>query len=251
MNGLILHSGANKASIEQVANVPTPDATETWQPVPHKRLIDTVYRAVEATGFRITQAAYGLWNDGARLFGVLTLQNGHNAEDYALALGIRNSHDKRFPVGLCVGSSVFVCDNLAFSSEITVLRKHTNRVLLDLDRLVATAAGRIGEHRVLQDRRITAYKGYELDNSSVHDILIRSVDAKVIPNADVPKVLSEWRAEGARHEEFAPRTGWSLFNAYTEVLKESNALDLPQRTQRLHGLLDLASGALIQQPQEN
>jgi hypothetical protein len=32
-------------------------------------------------------------------------------------LGLRNSHDKRFPAGLVGGSAVFVCDNLAFSGE--------------------------------------------------------------------------------------------------------------------------------------
>ena len=35
MNGLILHCGANAATIDAIHAVPTPDATPSWQPIPH------------------------------------------------------------------------------------------------------------------------------------------------------------------------------------------------------------------------
>ena len=56
-------------------------------------------------------------------------------------------------------------------------------------------------------------------------------------NAGIAKVLKEWR--GSEHEEFAPRTAWSLHNSYTEVFKGSNPVDLTARSLRLHGLMDL------------
>ena len=58
-------------------------------------------------------------------FGLLEVANCQQTEDYAYVLGLRNSHDKRFPAGLAVGASVFVCDNLSFSGEIKIGRKHT------------------------------------------------------------------------------------------------------------------------------
>ncbi len=246
---LMLHAGSNAASESDVFAVSTPDATETWQPVPHSRLIASVQQAVELSGFTIAQREYGLFNDGARMFGVWALTNHENAPDYQLAIGLRNSHDKRFPAGLAVGSRVFVCDNLAFSSEIVVARKHTSRILQDLDRLVLEAVGRVGEARQMQDVRIAAYKNRELSALEAHDLLIRSVDAGVMANSYIPKVLDEYR--NTEHEEFAPRTAWSLFNAYTEVFKGTNPLDLPARTTRLHGLLDLTTDALIQPPSDN
>ena len=36
----------------------------------------------------------------------------------------------------------------------------------------------------------------------------------------LPKVIEAW--EEPRHEEFSPRTAWSLFNAFTEVGKEGS-----------------------------
>jgi hypothetical protein len=35
---------------------------------------------------------------------------------------------------------------------------------------------------------------------------------------------------------------WSLFNAFTETLKQANLAELPKRTEALHGLLDVAVG---------
>lgn len=226
-----------------VFNVPVPAATETWQPIPHHYLINELESWVKGAGFEIRKETHALAHEGARYFGVFDLVNGHNQPDYGLSVGVRNSHDMRFPAGLCVGSRVFVCDNLAFSGEITLARKHTRWILRDLTRLCATAFGKVGELRQLQGKRIETYKGFALDDRDAHDLLIKAVDCRVIPNADVPHVLAEYRAP--RHDEFKARNAWSLFNAFTEIAKEGNVMELSGRTQRLHGLLDNRVGLLI------
>jgi len=58
-------------------------------------------------------------------------------------------------------------------------------------------------------------------------------------NRLVPVVLREWR--GSKHEQFHERNVWSLFNAFTEALK-GNLIELPRRTEALHGLLDTHVG---------
>jgi len=55
-------------------------------------------------------------------------------------------------------------------------------------------------------------------------------------------VLHEWREP--RHDAFEGRNVWSLFNAFTESLKEGNLAELPNRTEALHGLLDTHVGLL-------
>ena len=62
--------------------------------------------------------------DGSRFFGTLDLASPL-AERTSLCVGIRNSTDQSFPLGFVAGSRVFVCDNLAFRSELMVRRKHT------------------------------------------------------------------------------------------------------------------------------
>jgi hypothetical protein len=60
-----------------------------------------------------------------------------------------------------------------------------------------------------------------------------------------PVALAEWRTP--RHPDFASdgNTGWRRFNAVTEALKEGSYMDLPRRTQALHGLMDLACGLTV------
>jgi len=52
-------------------------------------------------------------------------------------------------------------------------------------------------------------------------------------------LTKEWRKPS--HGCFSPRNVWSLQNAFTETLKGNLTL-LPQRTQRLHQLLDKQVG---------
>lgn len=167
------------------------------------------------------------------------LANGHNADDFGMVIGVRNSHDKKFPAGLVVGASVFVCDNLSFSGEIKLARKHTVHVNRDLPMLVNRAMGQLVTQRDKQDARFASYKTTEFTDAQAHDIVIRALDTQVCPVTYIPEVLKEWREP--RHEEFRAngKTAWRLFNAFTENLK-SNLEYLPRRAQALHGLLDTA-----------
>lgn len=190
-------------------------------------------------GLSITGAAHALTHDENRYFGLLEIRNGSNSPDFGWVLGLRNSHDKRFPAGMVVGSQVFVCDNLAFCGEIEVSRKHTRFVLRDLPMLIDEAVQQLAGRWTEQDRRIDAYKGCRLSDNQAHDLTVRALDAGVICASRIPNVLQEWR--NPRHEEFKPRNTWSWFNAVTETVK-GRLHDLPRRTQALHRLCDGAVG---------
>jgi hypothetical protein len=162
-----------------------------------------------------------------------------SSADYCWVLGLRNSHDKTFPAGIVAGAQTFVCDNLSFSGEVKLARKHTTHIGRDLPRLVQSAVGKLTERWHHQDERITAYRLADIDDRSAHDLIVRAVDVGVCPNKLVPRVLQEWREP--RHDAFATRNAWSLFNAFTEALK-GNLIELPRRTEALHGLLDTHVG---------
>jgi hypothetical protein len=175
----------------------------------------------------------------------MEVANGTSHEDYGLVIGLRNSHDKSFPAAIALGSAVFVCDNLAFSAEVTIARRHTRYIERDLPRVVHTAIGRLTDLRGQQDQRIESYKDTPLTDPAAHDLIIRAVDANVLPVTQVPEVLSEWRAPS--HEEFTVdgKTLWRFHNAVTHVWKGRNLAALPRRSQALHGLLDTQCGLAV------
>jgi len=242
MNGLILHCGASQVERSQLDSVATPQATETWFPIPHHSLLGQVENKLRNAGLKIVNEAHALTHDGNRYFGLLQV-NDEQRRDFALVLGIRNSHDQRFPAGLVVGASIFCCDNLSFSGEIRIDRKHTRFINRDLPQLVEVAIGRLADQRHKQEVRFLTYQRTELTDGEAHDLVIQALDAQVLPVTKIPDVLNEWREP--RHQEFREggKTAWRLFNSFTEIGK--GALErLPRRTQALHGILDTHVGLL-------
>ena len=237
---LCLHAGGKEVSREELIQVPTPQATKTWHPIPHNRILELTEQNLGGLGYTITKSQYAMHKDGNRFFGLMWLKNGTNYSDYSLMVGLRNSHDKSFPSSIALGSSVFVCDNLAFSGEVKLARKHTVHIERDLPGVVNRALGRLSELRGVQDTRIEGYKNFDLSDGQAHDLVIRALDARVVNTCRLPKVLGQWR--NPNHSEFQPRNAWSLFNAFTEVFKEMPVDELPNRSQALHGLMDQMCG---------
>jgi len=232
---LMLHCGAHAVPRKELAHVRTPQATDTWQPIPHDTYVRHIESELPNYNLSIVQQAHALTHDGSRYFGLLQVQNGCSNPDYTWVLGLRNSHDKSLPAGLVAGSQVFVCDNLAFCGEVHVSRKHTTNILRDLPVLVGGALERLLALFRTQDQRVDQYKTARLSDADAHDLTVRALDADVICASRIPDVLKEYREP--RYDAFKPRTAWSWFNAVTETLKGSLHL-LPRRTQALYRICD-------------
>jgi hypothetical protein len=112
---LPLHAGASLVSYDELRAVPTPAATDSHLPVPHHEIVELVRYTLGFYGHEIAEQHHACLPDGSRYFGLMTLKSAYG--DYADTVGLRNSHDKSFPIGIAFGSRVFVCDNTAFVGE--------------------------------------------------------------------------------------------------------------------------------------
>src|SRR5689334_17555017 len=130
MSESVLMSYAGKLSRNELALVPTPQATATHKPIPHSEVINSL---IETLGFRhisVVRDEYAVSKDGMKMFGVIELDQGMHGARFAL--GVRNSHDKSFRLAVTVGYRVFVCENLAFSGDFSpVLAKHSKHFSLE------------------------------------------------------------------------------------------------------------------------
>ena len=250
---LILHCGARAVDRHTLQNIPCPPATETWHPIPHIELVNQVERSLAASNMRIVNESYGVTEDNARMFGLLQVANCQDTSDYAYVIGLRGSLDKSLSRGLAVGSSVFVCDNLAFSSEIVFHRKSTKNILTDLPLMVDTAIGQLGARWNDQSKRIASYKQTGLTHKDAA-YLLAEIAGDVFPWQKFGDIYQEFKAP--RHAEFQKETLWALYNSVTEFLKPradskaSGLWTLPSRTGRLHKVCDDFSGLVIDVPAE-
>ena len=232
---LVLHCGANLVPRRELALVRTPEPTQTWSPIPHETYVHQIESALPQFGLFVVQEAHALTHDSSRYFGLMEVRNGCTNPDYTWVLGLRNSHDKSLPAGLVAGSQVFVCDNHAFSGEVSISRKHTTFIMRDLPGLVGNALTRLLDLFHFQDQRVERYMETRLGDAEAHDLTVRALDSGVVCASRIPDLLQEWRKP--RHASFEPRTVWSWFNATTEVLKGALHV-LPKRSQALYKLCD-------------
>ena len=101
---LISYSG--KITREELAQVPTPPATETHQPIAHHRVVEALVESMSFRHIGVVAEEYAVSKDGMRMFGVLDLEAGF--EGCRFAIGLRNSHDKSFRLSCTVGVRVFL-----------------------------------------------------------------------------------------------------------------------------------------------
>jgi hypothetical protein len=222
---LITHCGARLVSREELDRVDAPPATETWFPVRHSAVIDTVVATLAGSGFLIRTSQFALSRGDARMFGTMDLATPL-ADGVTLAVGVRNSFDKSFPLGFCAGSRVFVCDNLAFRSELLVRRKHTRHGSERFREAIAQAVGSLGPFRRAETLRIELMQSTAISDERAESLLLRCYERNLVSHRLLPDAIRQWRMP--THEEFRPRTLWSLYNALTGVLAPRGRTN-PQR----------------------
>jgi hypothetical protein len=241
-SSLVTHCGARVVSREELDRIDAPPPTRTWFPVRHSAVIDTVGRTLEQAGFRVNRVRHAVTRGDARMFATMDLSDAL-ADGVTLAVGIRNSTDKSLPLGFCAGSRVFVCDNLAFRSELLVRRKHTRFGQERFEGEIASAVRSLEQFRAAESLRIARMRSIAIGDELAESLILRGQLAGIISPRVLPKVVTGWREP--EFEEFRPRTLWSLFNAFTSALAprlRSNPQQFATLTMRVSELLHPVPG---------
>ena len=239
----------NKVSAEQLLTVATPEKTESFQPIGHAYLVDQMREAISRAGYTVKEEEHALARMGQRYFGgfVITGKN-LDATDRQLVLGLRNAHDKSFAASVCIGNRMIVCENLCFSSDVKLARRHTVNIIRDIPRVLSEGIGRLLSHWTDMETRISRYQNTEIGFDRACELSVQLAEAKALPARDVFAVTQEFKAP--RHPEFNTPTLWNLYNSVTENLKGSDLTKLPARTMVMQSIFDSIAGhASIIEPQ--
>ena len=229
---LLLHKGAEPATIEQLAMIPLPQETRSYKPVAHHELANMLSSMAGnlLPEFELVNTQFGLARDGAKMFGVHTFKNGDSA--LGLSIGFRNSYDRSLSVGIALGAQVFCCDNLCLHGELKILRKHTSNVHADIDGLALSAIyrSRSAFNQIKQDAEVM--KQIPMSDDEAYRMLGLVYGRGIITPRQIPVVKSEWLEPS--HDAFEDRNLWSFYNAVTESLKSSPPQSIMERHLAIH-----------------
>lgn len=224
--------------------------TETHVPIAHSLVRDMVAERIKSVGLEIvneqiaTSTPKEIEIDGSlvsvdqKAFGTFDVRGLDYAIDSTAAVGLsvgwRNSMNKQLPAAVVVGSRVFVCDNLCFSGEIMLKRRHTKNILDDLPTLIEMAFGRI---EPLANRQFALYERLrEIEISD--DVAVAAIaqacemsGKAFLASKNVLPLFNFYRHDFATDAEHAAGivynrdqhghgTAWALWNAGTAFAKQ-------------------------------
>ena len=230
---LCLHAGAENIDYDGLRQLETPQGTATHVPIPHFRVVDLIKTTLGMFGHQVTEEHYGVTEDGGRFFGLISLRSAYTG--YEDTVGLRNSHDKSFPVGIGFGSRVFVCDNMAFMADHVIKRKHTANLKRELPGIVGELIEPLAIHRERQAKTIGHYKTSMLTDQLADHAILQLYREGVLNIQRVPEVLKEWHEP--TYPDLEEPSAWRLFNAVTHTLR-GRVMDNPQATPKLHQVID-------------
>lgn len=214
---LVAHVNSDLVTREQLANIePTELSTPTFRPVKHLELVETLERSVASLNMKIEHEQFAIRRDGQMLFGVMKIAHRIDTQ-FVTALGFRHANDRTMSIQIVAGVSVFVCDNMCFRGDSIVLRqKHSHS--FSLTGQVMAGVSRWRDHADVLVNEIDALRHRTMSPNDAKAFILDAFVQGIMPLRFMSDVVREWNQP--RHEEFAPRTLWSLNNAFTEVQKQ-------------------------------
>ena len=236
----ILHADSTSASLTHLANLPRPEARgPAHHPLPHIDFINLMGDRLRHFNYDIEDTRYYLNRGHDQLFGVARVVT--DKPDYQPVIGFRNSHDMSCSAGVALGMRVFVCDNMCFSGQIVIQRKHTLHIMDDLPALIDDAILRLKGINRTQDERVIAYKQCEIESDTAAHLLLQLHANDALPANKIRAVWDHYLTDPLRYDYDASPTLWRLYNAITWSWKRSTAQlmgPIHKRSAHVHTVLD-------------
>ena len=236
MSDLLMHCGGDHVDLDDLREIPLPEETDSYKPVSHYDLAVNLGDVSQGLlkDYELANTQYGLARKGQQMFGIHSYRRDVN-DTLGLSIGFRNSYDKSMSVGIAIGASVFVCDNLALTGDIAIMRKHTTNVWQDLEELTIMTIYR-SQHNFHRIQEATEnMKSAYLNDDDAFRLIGLLFGKGVLSPRQLPVVKKEWL--NPTFNEFQSRNVWSFYNSCTESMKSCQPNKIMEKHIKLHDLL--------------
>lgn len=240
---MVIHAGARPLmkGRQELLGLETPDSTLTHTVVPHFTVVEKLIQALAYRNIDIVDDQYALSADSNVVFGLLPTSIVH--EEVRLTIALRNSHNKSSALALAAGFNVFICDNMALYGEFEPLNlRHSKNMLAKLDDAITIGVDRTQRYFEPMRAAIDVWKGHSLTDAQAEALIYKAfvreaLEAPFHLMKDVHQAYYE-----PKHEAFAPRTLWSLHNAFTEAFKLLKPVPMLRAMETLPRVIDVTEG---------
>jgi len=220
--------GKNKVTREELALIETPEATDTFRPIPHNTLIDSLVETLSFRHIQVVKDEYAVSVDGMKMFGLLELDA--TFLDCRFSIGVRNAHDKSMRLGLVAGYRVMVCENMAFVGDYApLLAKHSKH--FDLIENISVGVDKIQRNFEPLSKQVGAWREHTLDDTQAKVCIYDAFLSGGFPKNAMQGVHNHYFRP--QYPDFEPRNFWSLSNAFTSAFKKLNPVPQYQATAKL------------------
>jgi hypothetical protein len=205
---------------QQLDAIPVPVKTDSYQPVKHSQLIDTLHSVI---GGSIESIDVSLNTKGTVLAGYANL----SVTDSLLGkrIGFINSYDKSKKVGFAAGVRVMVCSNGMFIGDIKYVRKHTGSVVTDLEIQLQNTIYKLNDTLITCEKTMDAYSEIKIDKGLSARLAGELLFTENIISITQASVLKKEMLNSS-YEDFKQDTLWSFYNHCTTALKSTHPKDL-------------------------
>jgi len=227
----------SRKSYDELKAIPIPDSYGIYRPVSYCDHIDMIRDVYwRMYGLEPSSAIYGTNKSGTQMFGVMDFDLDDNGV-FTYSHGFRGSYDKSISNQSIAGASVFVCSNMMMDGDThKVARKNTVRAYDDLRYLLEGVASNAQVNYRKMQESVMQMQNSGLSETRGYQLLGEAIGTKAITPTVANVAFEDWR--NPRHEEFAERNVWSLYNGCTEGLKKVAPSNRVQGQVRAHKFFD-------------
>nr|BAR34967.1 hypothetical protein [uncultured Mediterranean phage uvMED] len=228
----LMHCGGRPIGFDDPALSFVPQKTNTYEPVSFGELLLNTKRVCDdLLDMEFVDQKIAVSAKDKRMFGLLQYRKDEQ-DQIGHAVGIRSSHDKSMSIGFCSGATLFVCDNMAFTGEVTYMRKHTKNVFDDLKEKLVTTIYNSKDKLFNIELDAEKLKNIEINNDDAYAFIGKALGHKTLLARQAQKALEHWNKPP--YAEFMNKDAWSLYNANTEALKSTQPNKIIEKHIDLH-----------------
>lgn len=212
------------ATYEEVCEIALPQKTKSYEPVPNRKMVDTVKQAaITSLNLPLLDEKYILSGKDQVMIGMLRFIT--EVEDMPLTVLLRNSYNKKASAAIASGPSAQACSNLQiFSGDICHIRKHTRNVWIDFLKYVNQV---MGSSKQRYDERIITMNEWKAESVSKQqgfDLLGRAFGHDLLKPAMFTEAFRHWKNPPEAFIADANNM-WGWYNACTWAIGQKAPAD--------------------------